>query len=63
MTPAKEEIKNFIETLPNDFSYDQILREFAFRRMVARGLDDVHAGRTITDQEMKREIESWQKSK
>ena len=41
--------------------YDDIVRELVFNRMVERGLADVDAGRTISDEEMERSIESWRK--
>jgi predicted transcriptional regulator len=46
---------------PDDSTYDEILRELAFARMVQRGLDDADAGRTLSDGEVRRKIESWQK--
>ena len=46
---------------PEDSSYDEILRELAFARMVKRGLDDSDAGRTISDQEVKEKLDSWRK--
>ncbi len=39
--------------------YDEIVQELAFARMVSRGLSDVKAGRTISDEETQRTIESW----
>jgi len=47
--------------LPEDSSYEDILRELAFERMVECGLADAKAGRTISSEEMKRRIESWAK--
>ena len=46
---------------PDDSSYDEILRELAFARMVQRGLEDSDAGRMQTDDDVKRKIDSWQK--
>ena len=45
----------------DDSSYDEILRELAFARMVQRGLDDADARRTTSDGDVQRKIESWQK--
>jgi predicted transcriptional regulator len=44
---------------PDDSSYDEILRELAFARMVQRGLDDADAGRTRSDEEVAKVIDSW----
>jgi predicted transcriptional regulator len=51
----------FIAKQPDDSSYDEILKELAFARMVQRGLDDVDAGRTLSDDEVKRKVDSWRK--
>jgi len=44
-----------------DSSYDVIVRELAFGLMVQRGLKDSDEGRTISNEEMKRRIKTWQK--
>jgi len=61
MFSAKEAMLEIIGRQPEDSSYDEILRELAFAGMVQRGLDDSDAGRTVTDDEIKRRIGSWQK--
>jgi hypothetical protein len=61
MPTAKERMTEIIEQQPDDSSYDEILRELAFARMVERGLEDSRSGRTISDEEMARRVRSWQK--
>ena len=61
MSSAKEAMIDIIGRQPDDSSYDEILRELAFARMVQRGLDDSDAGRTLSDADVKRKIDSWQK--
>jgi predicted transcriptional regulator len=58
---AKQQMITLLEEQPEDSSYDELLRELAFRRMVDRGLKDVEAGRVIDNDEMHRQIKSWQK--
>ena len=60
MASAKEHMLRIINEQPDDSSYDEILRELAFMRMVERGLADSAAGRTISHEEMARRIRSWQ---
>ena len=60
MTP-KERMFQTIQALPEDSSYEEILRELSFARMVERGLADSEAGRTISHAEMGRRIASWAK--
>ncbi|SMP39749.1 hypothetical protein SAMN06295888_101319 [Desulfonatronum zhilinae] len=60
MSTAKELVREVLETQPDDSTYEEIMRELAFDRMVARGLEDVRAGRMIDNEEMQRRIRQWQ---
>jgi len=57
---VKEKMAEIINELPDDSTYDEILRELAFRRMVERGLKNSNEGKTISNSEMERRIKSWQ---
>ena len=59
MSPVKETMIDIIGRRPDDSSYDEILRELAFARMVQRGLDDADAGQTRSDEEVAKVIDSW----
>jgi len=61
MSPAKEQLIRLIQDQPDDSSYEEILRELAFAAMVERGIADSDAGKTISNREMARRIESWRK--
>ena len=61
MLSAKDEMTKIIQEQPDDSSYDEILRELAFARMVERGLVDSQNNRTISNDEMARRIKPWQK--
>jgi hypothetical protein len=61
MLSAKDEIAKIIQEQPDDSSYDEILRELAFARMVERGLSDSRHNRTISNDEMARRIKAWQR--
>lgn len=56
MSIAKDQIKKILESQPDDSSYDEILKELAFKRMINHGLADVKAGNVIYNQEMERRI-------
>ena len=60
-TTPKERMLQTIKELPDDSSYEEILRELAFARMVERGLADSEAGRTIGHEQMGRRIAPWAK--
>jgi hypothetical protein len=61
MSAAKDQIKQLISTLPDDSSYDEILREITFARMVENGLDDSQNNRTISNNDMEHRIKTWHK--
>jgi hypothetical protein len=58
---VKEKMAEIINELPDDSTYDEILRELAFRRMIERGLKNSSEEKTIGNDEMGRRIKSWQK--
>ena len=61
MAIAKEVMTKIIQEQPEDASYEEIMRELAFERMVERGLEDSRKDRMISDEEMGHRIRSWQK--
>ena len=58
---TKEQMKVLIEEQPDDASYEEIMRELAFARMVDRGLADAREGRVISNEEMGKRIRLWQR--
>ena len=58
---VKEKITKMVLAQPEDASYDEIIRELALAAMIDRGLEDVRAGRVISNEEMAGRIKSWQK--
>ena len=58
---VKEKITEIVLSQPEDASYEEIIRELAFERMVDRGLADVRADRVISNDEMAGRIRKWQK--
>ena len=48
MAIVKEKMKEVIDSQPDDATYEEILRELAFERMVERGLLDSREGRVIS---------------
>ena len=61
MQTAKDHIKYIVDLQPNDSSYDEILKELAFARMVERGLNDVKKENVISNKEMGKRINQWLK--
>ncbi len=59
MTAPKIIAKKIIESLPEDSSYDEILKELAFDRMITRGLDNSKNNKTISNKDMEHRIKQW----
>ncbi|AFL73755.1 hypothetical protein [Thiocystis violascens] len=61
MSAVKERMADVIQNQPEDATYEEILRELAFEKMVSSGLKDSREGKTISNEEMERRISAWQK--
>ena len=61
MSTAKELITELVQRQPDDSSYDEIIRELAFHLMIERGLKDSDENHTISNDEMRQQINNWPK--
>ena len=60
MPTVKEQMVEVINSQPLDASYEEIMRELAFERMVNLGLQDSRQKRTLSNEEIEGRIQSWQ---
>lgn len=56
MSTVKEQMFEVINSQPVDASYDEILRELTFERMVNIGLNDSRQNQTYTNEEIEQRI-------
>ncbi len=61
MASIKSQLAEIIQEQPEDATYEEIMREFAFNRMIDRGMEDLRSGKVITNDEMARRIRIWQR--
>ena len=61
MSNVKEKMTEVIQSQPEDATYEEIMRELAFEKMIERGLSDSRSGRVVSNEEMERRIRTWQK--
>ena len=61
MLAVKEKMTRIIQEQPEDSSYDEILRELAFDRMIEKGVNDSSENRIIANIDMKHRIQTWLK--
>ena len=59
MTAPEKQIKQIVDSLPEDSSYDEILKELAFHKMIEKGLKDSDQRKVISNEEMKKRINTW----
>ncbi len=56
---AKQEAIEAIERLPDSAPLDEIVYRLYVLNKVQQGLKDIDAGRTVSSEELTREIEAW----
>lgn len=61
MSNIKAKMTEVIQSQQEDASYEEIMRELAFERMIEHGLEDSRSGRVISDEETGQQIRSWPK--
>ncbi len=59
MSTVKQKMTEVIQSQPDDASYEEIMRELAFERMIERGLVDSRKGKVISNEEMRKRIHKW----
>jgi predicted transcriptional regulator len=59
MQPAKQEALETIGKLPDDTDMDEIMYRLYVLDKIRKGQEAVEQGRTVTSEELKREIDSW----
>jgi hypothetical protein len=55
-TTIKAEPQRILDRLPDDVDWDDVIYEFFVRREIEAGLADCEAGRTMTTDELRREL-------
>jgi len=61
MQTAKNIASDIVQNQPEDSSFEEIIKEIAFARMVEKGLGDSDTGRIVTNSEVQKQIHEWQK--
>lgn len=56
---AKQEALEAIQRLPDNVDFDEIVYRLYVLNKIHQGMEDIEAGRTITHEELVREIEQW----
>lgn len=59
MPPAKEEVRRILKLLPDDASFEDIQYRIYVCQKIERGLEDVGADRTISEEEFEARMSRW----
>ena len=62
MSTVKTELLEWVRSLPDDCTWEDLQAYAEIRTKVARGLADIAAGRVVTQDEAERRVEGWLKS-
>jgi predicted transcriptional regulator len=60
MSSAKEKVRQLLDRVPDDASYEEIQYHIFVRQKIERGLADVEAGRLIDQDEAERRFAQWE---
>ena len=59
MGTPKKAVLELLKTLPDTASFEEIQYRIYVREKIQRGLDDVQAGRVLTQEELERRLARW----
>ncbi|MBI5014908.1 MAG: hypothetical protein HZB55_05375 [Deltaproteobacteria bacterium] len=59
MNTAKDEVRRLLEDLPDSVSLTDIQYHIDVHQKIERGLDDLSAGRTFTEQDFGKRMSKW----
>ncbi|HVN05407.1 MAG TPA: hypothetical protein VMT86_13370 [Bryobacteraceae bacterium] len=59
MATAKQEVRSLLDQLPDDATFEDIQYHIYVREKIERGLQDLEAGRTVSEEEMDRRMQKW----
>jgi predicted transcriptional regulator len=59
MKTVKDEIKQIMENLPDDLTYEEFQYHIYVHQKIQNGLKDAREGRVISNDEMKKRMAKW----
>ncbi len=59
MKTAKQEVREMLETLPDNVSYEEIQYHLYVHQKIERSLQDVDEGRVLDQDEVEKRMERW----
>jgi predicted transcriptional regulator len=59
VTTVKEDVRQILDSLPDDTTYEDVQYHLFVRQRIQRGLDELNSGRTVTQQEVEQRMRKW----
>lgn len=59
MATAKEEVRQILDTLPDDATLEDVQYAIYVRERIQRAREEVDAGNTVDEEEVDRRLERW----
>ena len=59
MATAKQDVRQLLDKLPEDSTYEDIQYHIYVRQKVAKGLEDVEEGRVLSQDEVEERMGRW----
>ena len=59
MQSVKEQVKEMLDVLPEDTTYDDIHYHLFVREKIDKGIADIEQGKIVTEEEMDARFKKW----
>ncbi len=63
MSSVKERVEAVVKKMPKNCTMDEVIYELYFADRIERGLEAMREGRTISQDQLKREIKKWKSAR
>ena len=58
MSTVKQDVKQILDSLPDDTTYEDVQYHLFVRQRIQRGLNELAAGRTVTQEEVEQRMQN-----
>jgi len=59
MQNVKEQVRDLLQVLPEDVTFDEVHYHILVREKIEQGLEDIKAGRVFSEEEMDARFKKW----
>ena len=59
MQNVKEQVRELLEVLPDDVSFEDLQYHLFVREKIVQGVSDLDAGRVVSENEMEQNFKRW----